>query len=320
MSPQLVTLGEAMLRLSPPAHGRLQEADSFEIRVAGAEANVAVAMASLGVETAWLSALPDAPLGHRVARALGAAGVDIEHVEWHRGGRVGLFFVEFGADPRPTTVWYDRDNTAFSAMSRVPSAALGGCRMALTSGITLALSSRSRELAHEFLDQARTAGASVCIDVNYRERICSAGDARSSLEPVLADADVVLCSRADAERVFGIADADFALVAQRLRERFAPRSSALVLTDGANGSVGVGATEIWRQAAIETDVVDRVGAGDAYLAGLLWGLLSDAGLERSLSYASALGALKCTVRGDHAMFTPDEVRAAAAPESVALIR
>ena len=319
MSPQVVTLGEAMLRLSPADGGRLQEAARLDSHVAGAEANVATALASLGVETAWVSALPKNPFGQRVARSLRAAGVDLAHVVWEADARLGLFFIEFGSGPRPTIVWYDRAGSAFSTMTTFDPAALAGAAYAVTSGITLCLSDQTRQLASSFLAKAKAAGAATCIDVNYRERLCSEDQARGFLEPALADAEVALCSRRDAARVFGVEADELPAVATAFGEAFAPGASHVVITDGDRGCAASVGGETFVRDAVPTEVVDKIGAGDAFLAGLLWGLLEDAGVERSLGYASALGALALTVRGDQAPFTPDEVRAAVVGKA-ALIR
>jgi 2-dehydro-3-deoxygluconokinase len=320
MSPQVVTLGEAMLRLSAPAGERLEAVESLDVHVAGAEANVAAALASLGVPVAWVSALPDLPLGRRVARALRGAGVDVGFVEWVDQGRIGLFFIEFGATPRPTAVWYDRQTSAFSQMSEFDPTVLDEARFAVSSGVTMALGDGPRRLAESFIGAARERGVSVCLDVNYRERLWAPSAARRVLEPMLGQAKIIVCSRRDAERVFGVDDAEGAeAAALELRERFAPEAAALVLTDGASGCVGISGSSVFVQAAPTARVVDRIGAGDAFVAGLLWGMLSDVGLGESLRYATALGALACTVRGDQALFTPAEIRAAAT-ETVAMIR
>jgi 2-dehydro-3-deoxygluconokinase len=309
-----------MLRLSPADRGRLQDSAHLDSHVAGAEANVACALASLGVETAWVSALPENPLGRRVARSLQAAGVDLSFVAWEPEARLGLFFIEFGAAPRPTSVWYDRADSAFSRMTTFDPAAVAGASYAVTSGITLAVSEATRKLASAFIAQARLAGASICIDVNYRERLCSERKARLFLEPALAAADLVVCSRRDAARVFELQAGDLGEVASALRDAVAPAASHVVITDGDRGCAAVADRDAaFVHDAMPAEVVDKIGAGDAFLAGLLWGLLDGAEIVRSLDYACALGALAVTVRGDQAVFTPDEVRAAVAGKA-ALIR
>lgn len=308
-----------MLRLSPPDRGRLRAADELAAHVAGSEANVAAALASLGVEVAWISALPDSPLGSRVAATLAQAGVDLRFVEWEPDGRLGLFFVEFGAAPRPTAVWYDRVDSSFARMCAYDRSALEGARFAVVSGITPGISERASALTDAFVADARDRGAELCVDVNYRRRIWAPPAARRRLAPLLELADVVVCSRRDAADVFGVEaelDADAALA---LREQFAPEARAVVLTLGARGCVAVEGSSVFVQTASQATVVDRIGAGDAFVAGLLWGLLADEGLANSLPLATALGALACTVHGDQALFTPAEVRAVAA-DPVALIR
>ncbi|MBS1882235.1 MAG: sugar kinase, partial [Actinobacteria bacterium] len=249
-----------------------------------------------------------------------AAGVDLGFLDRPVAGRIGLFFVEFGAGARPTTVWYDRSGSAFAQMERYDPAALDGARLAVTSGITLAISAASRRLAEAFVVAARERGVEVCVDVNFRQRLSSPEQARERLEPILRQAQIVVCSRRDAKLVFGIAAAEQELVAAQLRDRFAPEAAILVVTDGVNGCVGLADGTACAQAAIKTDPVDRIGAGDAFLAGLLWGRLRGEPLPAALRFAAALGALKCTVEGDQALFTPAEVEAAAAVERAVLVR
>src|SRR5881409_2236480 len=150
-SRQLTTLGEAMLRLSARPGDRLEDAPAFDVHVAGSEANVAYAASRVGLRTAWVSALPDNALGRRVARTLAAGGVDISLVRWEEAGRLGLYFVELGTAPRTIDVLYDRAN---STMALAPPAAFDPATFADTqflhvSGITLALSDSSREVARQ---------------------------------------------------------------------------------------------------------------------------------------------------------------------------
>jgi 2-dehydro-3-deoxygluconokinase len=309
-----------MLRLSPPASGRLEEAGSLDVHVAGAELNVAVALASLGVSAGWISALPDSPLGRRVLRDARAAGVDTQHVQL-RDGRMGLFFVEFGLGPRPTSVWYDRERSAFLALGDIDPVALEGARYAVVSGVTPALGARGRALAERFAASAREAGAKLCVDVNHRTRLWSGEEARSALAPLVAQADVVVCSRVDAAEVFGFGGAEPEELVDALMREQAENAELVVLTLGAAGALGLergGAPVL--QPAYPDAARDRVGGGDAFLAGLLWGLLEDTGLSESLARGAALAALKRTVAGDLARFTRDEVLAVLANPQASLLR
>src|SRR3954454_6511374 len=164
----VVALGEAMFRLTAPEGDRLRGADTLSVHVAGAECNVAVALARLGVSAAWVSALPESVVGRRVADEVGAAGVDLAGVSWIAGARLGLFFVDAGIPPRPTSVVYDRAGSAFAGLEAFDAARLDGARFAVLSGITPALGAASRVLAERFVAAAAAAGARLCLDVNFR--------------------------------------------------------------------------------------------------------------------------------------------------------
>ena len=202
MSAEVVTLGEAMLRLSVPELGRLAQADRLDVRVGGAEANVAVALARLGRRAAWVSAVPDNPLGRRVTDAVAAAGVDVTGVRFVPGSRVGLYFVEFAPAPRATEVYYDRAQSAFATAVAVDAAQLAGARYAVLSGISLGVSAHARTVSLAFARAAQDAGAALAVDVNYRARVWSPAAAREAIAEVLHDAAVVVCSARDAHTVF----------------------------------------------------------------------------------------------------------------------
>src|SRR5437879_7583582 len=152
-----------MLRLSVRPGDRLEDAAGFDVHVAGSEANVAFAAARVGLRAAWVSALPDNPLGRRVAGTLASGGVDVSHVRWVAGGRLGLYFVEMGAAPRPISVLYDRAASAMAlaSTSDFDWAAVVDAQALHVSGITLGLSASSRELAKHAMREARRAGATV---------------------------------------------------------------------------------------------------------------------------------------------------------------
>jgi 2-dehydro-3-deoxygluconokinase len=308
----VVALGEAMFRLTAPEGNRLRRADRLSVHVAGAECNVAVALARLGASAAWISALPENAVGRRVGDEVSGAGVDVAGVSWIAGARLGLFFVDAGVPPRPTSVVYDRAGSAFTALDAFDEALLEGARFAVLSGITPALGAASRALAERFVAAAAAAGARLCLDVNYRAQLWDPAAARDGLAPFLAAASVVICAQRDARTVFGL-DGDPGSVATELRDRFAPDADAAVVTSGAAGATGVERDGVpVHEPARPTTVVDRFGAGDAFCAGLLWGMLHGRDLTECLRCAVTLAALKCTVTGDHSLTSAEELAIALA--------
>lgn len=304
MTAAVVTLGEAMLRLSVPPGVRLDRTAALDVHVAGSEVNVAAALAGLGIEARWIGALPENPLGRRVAAGLADAGVDLRGVTWTPDSRLGLFFVEFGAEPRPTEVWYDRRDSAFAALSAFDPALLEGARYAVVSGITPGLGPRSRALAEAFVAEARARGAGICVDVNFRGRLWSPDAAREALRPLLQASEVVVCSERDARLALECEGEDAALLA-RLREDWAPDAAVVVLTRGRHGALAADrGGAVHAQPGFRTEVVDRFGAGDAFVAGLLWGLIEQ-DLATALASGAALAALHCTVAGDLSHFSVD---------------
>jgi 2-dehydro-3-deoxygluconokinase len=292
----LVTLGEAMLRLSVRRGDRLEDAQAFGVHVAGSEANVAFAAARVGLRSAWVSALPPNPLGLRVANTLAAAGVDTSLVRWVEGGRLGLYFVEMGAAPRPISVIYDR---AASAMALATPdlfdwAAAADTEFLHLSGITSGLSGSCRDIARRAMEEARWGGALVSFDVNYRQRLWGREAAAEAAREVAPLVDVLICTAEDARDLFGAAGEPEQTVAQ-LQADLAVDTA--VLTLGAEGAIASRRGKVVKRSGHSVEVVDRVGAGDAFATGLIWGLLEgsiELGLERGL----AMAALKMTLHGD----------------------
>jgi 2-dehydro-3-deoxygluconokinase len=311
-----ITFGEALLRLSAPFGHRLEQTQGLEVHAVGAEANVAAALAALGIEVAWVGVLPATPLGRRAASALRAGGVDLGLVDWVDDHRMGLFFVERGVGSRPTSAWYDRGDSAFARHARWRAGTLAGAAYAVVSGITPALGPAPARAVLDFAADARASRARLCVDVNYRARLWTPDAARAALEPLLAAADVVVCSAADAATVFGAAAGD----ARAFRERFAPDASLCVITQGDEGVVADADGELYEVAAIPTVVVDRLGMGDAFLAGLLSGLIDAAPIELALRRGTALAALTATVVGDQAAIARGELDAALEAQRPAVLR
>ncbi len=296
-----------MLRLSPPDGRRIENAEALNVHAAGAEANVLAGLARLGVPAGFVTALPDTPLGHRAGAELAAAGVELEHVHWVPNERMGTFFVEQGAGARSTTVLYDRAGSAFARHAAWPDGALGGgTRYALVSGITPAVSPTAANAAAAMADEADRGGVALCVDVNYRARLWSPDDARAALAPLLARAAVVVCAGRDAETVFG-ADPDDPAA---FRTRHAPNATVCVITAGDAGCRAVAeGDEAIVVEAIPTQVVGRLGIGDAFVAGLLDGLLQERTVEDALRTGAALAALKATTHGDVSLARREDIDA-----------
>jgi len=301
-SRQLTTLGEAMLRLSVRPGDRLEDAPAFEVDVAGSEANVAYAAARVGLRAAWVSVLPDNALGRRVARTLAAGGVDTSLVRWEKAARLGLYFVELGTAPRPIDVLYDRSNSAM-ALARAEAfdlAAVADTRFLHVSGITLALSDSSRAVARAAMEHAKNRAALVTMDVNYRQRLWGREAAADAVREVAPLVDVLVCTAEDARDLFGANGA--------AELQAAIPVETVVVTMGADGAIASRGGSTVRRSGHPVETVDRVGAGDAFMAGLIWGLI-DGSLELGLERGLAMSALKMTLHGDLFRLDADDVAA-----------
>jgi len=318
MSVDVVTFGEVMVRLAPPHFQRLEQARSLDLEVGGAELNTAVGLVRLGRSAAWVSALPDNPLGKLVANRVREAGVSDRHVRYAADGRCGLYFLEFGAAPRASSILYDRKD---SAISRVDAgsfdwpAVLAGARWFHVSGITAALSPGAADAVAAALKAARGLGMGTSIDLNYRAKLWSREDAARVMGGLLRDCELVIASEADAEFLFGITGADFPTVAEGLMARFGvqavagTRREAPLVWRNKFAAVGYSAGKLHESAWYEVEIVDRLGAGDALAAGLIHGML-DGDLGKGVDYGGAMGALKHTIPGDLPWLNADEVEAA----------
>ena len=305
--PTVVGIGEAMIRLAPAAGDTLESAAAFTVQVGGAEANVCVALARLGVATAWISRLPVNPLGRRIAEAVRAAGVEVNGILWAPEGSAGVMFLQPGAAPRAGEVLYYRRRSAFAAIDpgAVAWPLLDGARVVHLTGITPALGERPRDLVVRAIAEARARQLLVSFDVNYRATLWSPDAARETLEPLLAGLDIVLVNDRDARGVFEMRG-EAEPVARALRDRL--RCRVLVLTCGDSGAVAADAETVVRQPAFRAEVVDRVGRGDAFAAGFLYGYLAR-GTGNGLRFGAALAALKQTYAGDFCRATLRDVEA-----------
>jgi 2-dehydro-3-deoxygluconokinase len=301
----VVTIGETMIRLSPSGYRRLEEAETLECRIGGSESNVAVALARLGLRTAWLSKLPENPMGQFISRRLSSLGVDVSHVVWSPEGRAGVYFIEPGSPPRPTRVLYDRAGSAASTMSpaEMPWDVVRAARHLHLSGITPALSASCRAVAARAVAEARAAGASVSLDLNYRSKLWSPAEAAAALGELIPTVDLLVSTAADAALLFelgGSAD----VIARSLRDHF--QVPAAVVTLGAEGAAACHDGGYHVASCFPATEVDRVGAGDAFDAGLIYGYLQG-DLPKGLSYGMAMAAIKHSIPGDEFVSSLAEV-------------
>jgi 2-dehydro-3-deoxygluconokinase len=305
------------VRLAPPHFQRLEQARSLDVEIGGAEFNTASGLARLGRRAAWVSRLPDNPLGKLVANRAREIGVSTEFVQFAPEARCGLYFLEFGASPRASSILYDRKDSAISRATRGTfdwKAIFAGARWFHVTGITAALSASTAEVVEEALRAARLAGVTTSIDLNYRAKLWSRDRAAAVMGSLLPLCDVLLASEADAEFLFGITGGDFTEVAEGLVEKFGvktvvgTRREADLVWRNRFAAVGYSASRTYESAWYEVEIVDRLGAGDALASGLIHGLL-DGDLKRGVDYGAAMGALKHTIPGDLAWVTKEEVEA-----------
>ncbi len=317
MPTDVVTFGEAMIRLSPPGFRRLEQARALDVMVGGAELNTAADLARWGRSTAWVSRLPRNPLGRLVANHAAEAGVDVRHVAWCDEDRVGLYFLEFGAAPRASSVLYDRQGSAASRVGpgTIPWAEIfGEARWFHVTGITPALGLAAAETTREALAAARAVGVPASIDLNYRAKLWTPDEARRWMMEFLASCDVLITTEEDAARVLGVSGRDYEDLARQLADRFQLRTVAVTLRENPLvwkntwTALAYHQGTLHRTRAYDVEVVDRLGAGDCFAAGLIDGLL-DGDVQKGLDFGVAASALKHSIPGDFAWVTRAEVEA-----------
>jgi 2-dehydro-3-deoxygluconokinase len=315
MPHDIVTFGEAMIRLSPPNFQRLEQAHTLDVQIGGAELNTAVALTRLGRSTAWVSRLTDNPLGRLLLGKARAASVGVEHVLMTPENRVGVYFLEFGAAPRASSVLYDRKDSAISSIrpGMVDWAKVfARVKWFHVTGITPALSPTAAETTREALRAARAAGTRISIDLNYRAKLWSQAEAYKWMHEFMQTCDVLITTEEDTEKVLKITGEDYEDVAAKLTTAYPLQTVAITLRENPlvwkNTWTGIafGQGKLYRTRSYEVEIVDRLGAGDSFAAGLIHGLL-ESDLQKGLDYGVAMSALKHSIPGDFAWVSKDEV-------------
>ena len=317
LKPLVVSVGELMLRLSAPGREAILQSPRFETCFGGAEANVAVALSRLGTPSRFVSSLPHDALGDAAVAALRGHGVDVAQIG-RVAGRLGLYFMAMGAGPRSSNVIYDREGSTFALAgvgSASWSAALAGAEWLHVSGVSLAVSEAAQESAMAAIVAARAAGVKVSFDCNFRPKLWEARGVAAApfIDAALALADLAFANHRDLHLLTGeVVNRDSPeKVQEEATEKFFARFPRLTwvaavtrdveshdcqtLTAAVHRRDGAAATS--RPWAL-SGIVDRVGGGDAFAAGLLHMLVRGESLQATIDFAAATGALKHTVPGD----------------------
>lgn len=329
---KIVTFGEIMVRLGAPDYLKLIQTDKFEVNYAGAEANVAVSLANYGMQTDYITCLPDNPIAERCIMDLRSHKVGVDHIQ-RSGKRMGILYLETGSNARPSKVYYDREDSSIATVERGSinwHEILKDADWFHWTGITPALSENAAGECLKAIKTANELGIIVSCDINYRGNLWRYGKSASEVMPELvAGSDIILGNEEDCEKVFGIKplnfDAEntngkvdqgaFRSVCEQMLQQF-PRCKKIVVTlRGAinanhNTWCGVlfdGKNLLESKRYDITDIVDRVGGGDSFMGGLIFGLLHYDNDQDALEFATAASCLKHTLKGDFNWVTIQEV-------------
>lgn len=306
----LVTFGEIMLRLSPPSGERLVRGDIFEKRAGGAELNVASGVSLLGLRTGIISKLPDNEMGTYIKNRIRFVGVSDDYLIYDSEpcARLGIYYYENGAAPRKPGIVYDRAGSSINRihMDEIPSDVYADTRMFHTSGITLALSQATQETAIHLIKSFKENGAKISFDVNYRANLWDEETARTTIQQILPYVDVLFISEESSRRMFQktgemsdimksyCKEYGVKIVATTQRKVISPKKH-----DFTSVIYSAETDQFYTEDPYyDIDVVDRIGSGDAYVAGVLFGLLNYNDPMKALQFGNATSAVKNTIPGD----------------------
>ena len=317
---QIISFGEVLMRLSTPGFSRFEQARQLNVTYAGGEANVSTAMAYWGHETAHVTRFPDSPIGRAAAQYLHFHGVDTSHIIFG-GPRMAVYFLETGAALRGSQIVYDRANSSLAEIDPKEidwDAILKDAKWFHWAGITPALSQGAADALLDGIKAARKYGLTVSGDIFYRANLWKYGKKPSDILPELtAGTDVVIANELNIRDIFGIACDDFVDASKKLMQSF-PQVSKVVDTKRTSISASHNllrallwnGTQLLETADVEINpIIDRVGGGDAFIAGLIHGLISFDDDQKALEFGVAASALKHTIEGDALISTIAEVEA-----------
>ena len=331
--PKIITFGEIMLRLSTPGYLRFGQAKQYDATFGGGEANVAVSLANYGMDAKFVTRLPDNDIAKACVKDLRSYGIDTSSIVYG-GDRLGIYYLETGAVARPSKVVYDRAGSSIATIKPGDidwAEVLKGADWFHWTGITPALSQGAADVCLEPIKAANAMGITVSCDLNYRKNLWKYGKKTSEVMPALVEgSDVILGNEEDADKVFGIKPEGFDVTAtggaidqkrfqsvgEQLMKRF-PRAKKVIITlrGSINANHNTWGGVLWDGQTLYqsprydiTHIVDRVGGGDSFMGGLIYGLLTYKGDDqKALNFAVAASCLKHTIFGDYNQVTVAEV-------------
>lgn len=326
---KVVTFGEIMLRITPQGHYRLGQSESLIGTYGGGEANVAVSLSNFGVETLYVTKLPDHTIGQSAINSLRKYGVDTSRIV--RGGhRVGIYYLEKGASQRPSNVIYDRAHSAISEATPDDfdwNAIFDGYDWFHFTGITPALNDTLASITLEAAKEAKRLGLTVSCDLNYRSKLWSPQKANEVMSELMPWVDVLIANEEDSEKVFGIKNQhsdiekgtlshdDYQNVAKQLVSRFNFKYVAITLRESFSADDNMWSAMLYSddQAYFSNKykmhIVDRVGGGDSFGAGLIYAMLHEFNKQEAIEFATAASCLKHSIEGDFNLVNVQEVTA-----------
>ncbi|MDL2287161.1 sugar kinase [Eubacteriales bacterium OttesenSCG-928-G02] len=326
MFKKVVTFGEIMLRLQPPSYKRILQTSEYEATYGGGEANVAVSLSQYGVNAAFVTALPDNPVGTACRNELRRWGVDTSNIITNNG-RMGIYFCEKGASQRPSVVVYDRKYSAISITKPGDfnwADIFKDVQWFHFTGITPALGEDVAALCLEAVKYAREHGILVSCDLNYRKKLWSKEQAKQTMSELCKYVDVLIANEEDCSDVFGInaentdinsgsiSHDGYIEVAKQVKAKFGCKYIAITLRESISATINNWAGMLYDGDAYFSDkytinIVDRVGGGDSFGAGLIYSLIHGKTPQQAIDFAVAASCLKHTVEGDFNVATVTEV-------------
>ncbi len=315
----LITMGEVMLRLSPPRHARITDSSVFEKHAGGAELNVAAGVAQLGLRSAVLTKIPQSPVSAYLKSRIRFMDVSDDFLLFDESerARLGIYYYEGGAYPRKPSVVYDRAGSSMNSLKfeELPEEIFTASRMFHTTGITLALSPNLREVTSSVIRRMHDAGTRISFDVNYRANLWGEDEARETIKKILPLTDILFVSEESSRRMFRktgtleeimrsyAEEYGVKIVASTQRTVHSPRVHDFTSTVYDARTDTFYTEEPYRN----IDVIDRIGSGDAFVAGALFGLLKYADAEKAMEFGNAISSFKDTIPGDLLSTNFDEI-------------